>query len=121
MFRVVIALGLAFLIAGSAVALVSDETPKYTVKEVMKKAHNGRNSLFNRVKSGQASDEEKAQLVDYYESLPLGMPKKGSPAGYKKMAEDLLAAATAVKNGEPNGIAKLSKAGNCMACHNIYK
>jgi len=121
MFRLIVAAGLAFLIAGGAVALATDDAPKYTIKEVMKKANNGRNSLLNKVKSGQASDAEKAQLVEYYQSLPLGTPKKGDPAGYKKMAEAMLVAATAVKDGEANAVAKLNKATNCKACHDIYK
>lgn len=121
MFRALVAIGLAFFLLGSAVAWAVDDAPKYTIKEVMKKANNGRGSLLNKVKSGQATDAEKAQLVEYYESLPLGTPKKGNPAGYKKMADELLAAAVGVKNGEANSLAKLTKASNCTACHNIYK
>ena len=40
---------------------------------------------------------------------------------HKKMAEAMVVAATALKNGDKDAMDKLKKATNCMACHNLYK
>jgi hypothetical protein len=119
MFRVVVAAGLALIVAGSSFA-VTEDSPKYTIKEVMKKVHS-RNGLLNKIKSGRASDAEKAQLVEYYEAMVLNKPEKGDPASYKKLADALVVAAKSLQKGDKDAMAKLNRAANCMTCHNAHK
>ena len=89
---------------------------KYTIKEVMKNAH-AKGKLRDKVTSGMASDEEKKQLVEYYEALAANKPPKGDEASWKEKTAALLAAAKAAAAGD---VEKL-KAVNCAECHKAHK
>ena len=67
-----LALGLTLFVFGTGVALAVTNTaklvgPKYTLKEVMGKAH--KEGLLKKVTAGDASAEEKAQLLDLYVAM----------------------------------------------------
>ena len=49
------------------------EKPKFTISEVMKKAH-AKGTLRDKVIAGTASDEEKTQLTAFYVALSLSTP-----------------------------------------------
>ncbi len=71
------------LMAGGAVvwAQAGDaKAPKYTIKEVMTKAH--KDGLMKKVVEGQASPEEKAELLDLYLSLVEQDPPKGDAKAF---------------------------------------
>ena len=89
---------------------------KYTIKEVMKVAH-AKGKLRDKVTGGMASDEEKKQLVEYYEALAANKPPKGDDASWKEKTAELLAAA---KEAAAGNLDKL-KAVNCGACHKAHK
>jgi len=89
---------------------------KYTIKEVMKNAH-GKGKLRDKVTSGMASDEEKKQLVEYYEALAANKPPKGDEASWKEKTSELLAAAKAAAAGDDSKL----KAVKCMDCHQAHK
>src|SRR4030095_10850772 len=101
-----------------AVTLVvrAQDKPKYTIKEVMDAAHK-KGKLRDKVTSGMASDEEKKQLVEYYEALAANKPPKGDDASWKEKTAELLAAA---KEAAAGNLDKL-KAINCGACHSAHK
>lgn len=120
MRRTWVSLFVVVAIVGTTFGVTFDEA-KYTVKEVMKKAHNGRDSLLNKVKSGKATDDEKAKLLEIYESMPLGKAKKGDADDFKKRGEAMVAAAKAAKNGDTDWKAKLTKASDCKSCHDSHK
>lgn len=121
MRRVLLSLAVVAAVAGSSFAFPAEDA-KYTVKEVMKEAHGGgRNSLLSKVKGGQASDEEKAKLVELYEAMPAGKPKKGDDAAFKKWGKDMVTAAKAAQKGDTGWKEKLNKATNCQGCHNAHK
>jgi cytochrome c553 len=70
------------------------DAPKYTIEEVMEKAHKGKEkSMFSRVTAGKGSDEDKKNLVEYYEAMIANKPPKGDPAAWVKRNEAVLAAA----------------------------
>ena len=56
--------------------------PKYTISEVMKKAH--KSGLWKKVAGSDASAEEKKQLVEYYTALTQNKPPAGDAAAWKK-------------------------------------
>lgn len=106
-------------IAGTTLGFVAEDA-KYTTKEVMNKAQKG--GLMKKVLEGKATAEEKAKLVEYYESLPQHEPNKGDAAAYKKLTENMVTAAKAAQKGEAGWKQKLQKAAaNCKACHDLYK
>ena len=117
-------LGLRFAAALALVgliglAVVADEKPKHTIKEVMQKAMKG--GLCKKCASGEASDEEKKQLVELFESLAKNKPPKGEEASWKDKTKALLTAATGVAKGEGDGTKKLKAAANCKGCHDNHK
>lgn len=105
---VMIGLGMTTWMAAQAA-----DKPKHSIKEVMKIAHKG--GLMKKVADGNASDEEKKQLVELYESLAANKPPKGDDADWKMRTDALLTAAKAA-----DGKA-LQKAANCKACHEAHK
>lgn len=112
------------LIAGAvcvfALALVLDsaavggDKEKVTIKQVMKKAHS-KGGLRDKVIAGDASAEEKKELVSLYEALGRNTPPKGDEAAWKDKTKALVEAAKA------NDVAALKKASNCAACHSEHK
>ena len=97
------------------------EKPKYTIEEIMKNAHSGKNKLYMKLQQGTANDEEKSKLIDYYEELGKNKPPKGEAGDWEKRTSALLTAAKAAANGGAAERAAYKKAVNCTACHNAHK
>ena len=67
---------IALLLVPTLTLLQQEEAkPKYTIKQVMKKAH--KDKLIKKVVKGEASQDEKMMLLDLYLSLPENKPPKG--------------------------------------------
>jgi hypothetical protein len=88
------------LLIGLAALRAADEAPKYTIKEVMKMAHQGGSPLYKRVSSGKGSKEDKKKLVDLYTALAADMPTKGDAESWKDKTSALLDAAKAIEDGK---------------------
>jgi hypothetical protein len=112
---VAVAVGLSW----GLLAAAQDDKPKYTIKEVMQKAH--KSGLVKKVASGQGSKEEAAQLVEMYTALGKNKPPKGDAGSWDQKTKALLAAAQAVVDGKPGAGMELQNAANCMACHSVHK
>lgn len=93
---------------------------KYTISEVMKKAHS-KNGLLNKVKSGKGDKADAEKLLDMYIALAKNMPPKGDAESWKKFTNGLIAAAKVAVEGGPDAGKKLAKAANCGACHKLHK
>ncbi len=98
-----------------------DKEPKYTIKEVMKKAHAGKDALLKKVQSGDASKEEMKELLVMYQSLEVNKPPKGEEADWKKKTKALVAAANAAIDKKKDASDLLKKATNCKECHDQHK
>ena len=90
--------------------------PKYTIKDVMKNAH-AKGKLRDKVAGGMASDEEKRQLVEYYEALAANKPPRGDEASWKEKTAALVKAAKDAQAGNHEAL----KTVNCMGCHQAHK
>ena len=92
--------------------------PKYTIKEVMEKAH--KSGLWKKVAAGDAGKEDREELAELYVSLSENKPPKGDEKDWKKRTGTLVKAAkAAVKEAEDGK--KLKKLVNCAACHKLHK
>jgi hypothetical protein len=116
--------GLAFLMllaftASSSGALQDKDKPKYTIKEVMAKAHKG--GLRQKVLDGKATDAERKELVELYTSLAMNAPPKGDAKAFKEKAEQIRDLAKLVEKGDKDAVKKLEEATNCKSCHSVYK
>lgn len=115
----VLATGLA---AGLGVfGAAEDAKPKYSIEEVMEKAHQGKPSLFKQVVSGKADADKKKMLLEYYEALSQNKPEKGELADWKKRTGALVKAAKDVVADKEGATKELAKAANCKGCHQLHK
>ena len=94
---------------------------KYTISEVMKKAHKKDVGLLAKVSAGKGDKADAEKLLEMYTELAKNNPPKGGEESWKRFTTGLVAAAkVAVKGGEDAG-EKLKKASNCTACHSVHK
>lgn len=112
----------------TAVALVTQSlswaqqaaaAPKYSIEEVMEKAH--KDGLLQKVADGEATAEEKALLLDLYLSLLESDPPMGDAAGYRAKSAEAVVAAARVVVGREGAEAEIKRAVNCAACHKEHK
>ena len=107
----------AFVCAPSFAA--DDDKPKYTIKDAMKKAFKG--PLVKKVAGGNASDDEKKELLAIVESMAMQKPKKGDEESWKKLTSALIKGAKAAVDGDADAPKMLKTAANCKACHSKHK
>lgn len=105
----------------SAVAAVAEdsEAPKYTIKQVMKRAH--KDGLLKRIAAGQSTKEEAKELLELYQALGQNKPPKGDPSSWHSKTREIIAAAQDVVDDKPGARLQLKKAANCAQCHNMHK
>ena len=98
-----------------------DKKPKYTIKDVMAKAHKGKDALLTKYKEGKASKKDLEQLVEMYKALEVNKPPKGKDAEGKERTAALVKAANAAAEDKKRAKELLAKATNCAACHKAHK
>lgn len=112
----------AMLTVGTVAGLVSgaDEAkPKYTIKEVMKKAH--KDGLMKKLADGGGSKADAEELLDLYKAMGKHKPPKGDLEGWKEKTKALIDAAQNVVDDKPGARDELKKAANCAECHKAHK
>lgn len=119
--RKLIVAGVVLAFGWLAVSLFAaeDEKPKYAIKDVMKTCMKG--GLCGKVAKGEANDEEKAKLVEYFTALCANKPPKGDAESWKAKTEALLAAAKEAAEGKEGAADKLKAAAKCADCHSAHK
>ena len=96
--------------------------PKYTISQVMKKAHSGKGALLNKVTSGKASKAEAEELLEMYKSLAKNKAPQGDAESWKKKTDALIEGAQLYVDGKKDDAkSKLNAAKNCQACHQVHK
>ncbi len=93
--------------------------PKHTIKEVMKEAMKG--GLLKKVSGGEATDDEKKELLDMFISMLENKPPKGEMESWHNLAGASALAAAKVVVGREGGAEELKAATNCKACHSQHK
>jgi hypothetical protein len=119
--RKLVVAGMVLAFGWLAVSLFAaeDEKPKYSIKDVMKACMKG--GLCAKVAKGEASDEEKAKLVECFTALCANKPPKGEADSWKEKTSALLEAAKGVAEGKEGAAAKLGAAAKCADCHKSHK
>jgi hypothetical protein len=116
-----VAVGTAWTFSGAAQKDDDDKKkPKYTIKEVMKKGHAGKEAILTKAKQGKATEKELKELVVMYESLHKNKPPKGDLKDWEKRTTAMIKAAEAAVKDEKN-IKALEKVVNCAECHKEHK
>ena len=107
-------------LVGIGVLFGADEKPKFTIKEVMQKAHN--DGLLNTIKDGKGSKADKEKLVELYTELGKNKPPRSDEKAWKQKCDAMIAAAKEIalaknETAAKSGIEKLNTAVNCQMCH----
>jgi hypothetical protein len=117
-------LALALMLGAGSAGEKGAKAPKYTIKDVMKKAHD-EGGLLEKVGEGTASAKEKAQLLELYVALHDNAPPKGDKAKWAKATQAMVDAAKAVADSKDDKdqapIKALVKLVNCKNCHTEFK
>ncbi len=95
------------------------ESPKHTIKEVMKVGH--KDGLLKKILDGAGTDEDKQLLLDLYISLVESKPEKGDEDSWYELAGAAAMASAKVVVGREGAIESLKVATNCKACHDVHK
>lgn len=104
---------LILLMAGTAEAQKDGKDKEWTVKEIMAKAH-GKDALRTKVMKGNASNDEKKQLIDLYTALAALKAPRGDEKDWKERTKKVV---ELVKTGDPADL----KAIDCKGCHGAFK
>jgi len=94
---------------------------KPEIKDVMKAAMKGDDSLFKKVTGGSASEADAKKLAACLKNLDGKKPPKGDQAAFQTKVAALIKAADEVAGGNKASLAALKEAGNCKACHTDFK
>lgn len=112
------AAGVAF---SGAMAADKKAPPKHEIGKIMKEGHKGDMALVQKVLKGQASDEEKKLLLEYYHAMAEYQPTKGTAASWKTKTAALITATEGVIANKPQATNALKQAVNCKSCHSAHK
>ncbi|MCR9296805.1 MAG: hypothetical protein NXI32_29200 [bacterium] len=96
-----------------------EKKPKHTTKEVMEKAMKG--GLLKKVAGGEATEEEKKELLDMFISLVENKPPRGEMESWHNLAGASALAAAKMVVGRDGAADELKAATNCKACHSQHK
>lgn len=105
--------------AGLLMGADDDEKPKYTIKEVMKKAH--KDGLMKKLADGGGTKADAEELLDLYKAMGKNKAPKGEAESWKTKTKALVDAAQNLVDDKPGARDELKKAANCAECHKAHK
>ena len=123
MLRLFMTLSCLLLLASVTEAQQPTTKPasEMSIAEIMKESHKKPKQLLKKVATGKANDQEKQRLVELYVALQNATPPKGDADSWAERTKTLVAAAKSAVAGKPDARQLLTKASNCMACHDAHK
>jgi len=95
--------------------------PEYSISEIMERAHKGRDALGRKVQKGEASAEEKTELLRLYVDLLDNDPPQGDKETWEKLCKDIIVATSRIIIDQEGAADEFKSAINCKACHDEYK
>jgi hypothetical protein len=112
------------LVAGLGFYRAQGEKPKFTIKQIMDKAHESEeedNALRDRAIAGKLTKQEKEELLALYIALSQNKPPKGDEKDWKERTDKIVAAAKDLVAGKEGAPAALKAATNCGDCHSLHR
>ncbi len=133
LFTGVLALLAVIALALNRTVAADEKTP--TIKEIMKKAHNGDSSLLGQLRGELRDDEpewaeiqkQTRELVTLATSLGKNKPPRGEMGSWDKLTKQYLEKAKALdgaakkKDKKSSQVAFAKLRGSCTDCHNAHK
>ena len=117
-------LAIAAVVLGLAAVMtitVSADDKKMTIKEIMEKAHKGKESPVQTVIAGKADEKMLKEFLTYYKAMGDQKPPKGDEAAWKKKTAALVDATQALIDKKPGAQESFKLAVDCKACHTDHK
>jgi hypothetical protein len=108
-------------LALSAAWAVPTDAQKAQMKEIMLVGHKNDDAIVKKVAAGKATAEEKAKLLEYYKTLAMLEPSRGSKESWTEKTGAAVKAAQALVDGAPNAAALVKAASDCKGCHSVHK
>ena len=93
---------------------------KKSIKEVMKAAM-GKQGILEKLKSGEASTEEKTELLNLFIDLYESEPPKGEIESWHELAGKSLLVAAKAAAGREVTADEVMQGCNCMECHKAHQ
>lgn len=91
------------------------------IKDIMTTWLKGDDTPVKRVIAKKSNPEEIKKMHEAFLALEKLKPKKGDEASWKAKTAALVAASDLIVKGDEKGIAALTAATNCKACHEVHK
>ncbi len=92
-----------------------------SIKSIMKAQFKGDTSNFKKATKGELDKAGIEKLLADCKAICAEKPSKGDEASWKEKTDALVAALESLQKGEADAAAKVEKAGNCKACHDVHK
>ena len=102
-------------------ALAGGPLKAVEIKDVMKAAMKGDDSLYNKVTKGKGTEADAKKLAACVKNLEGKKAPKGDQAAFDRKVAALIKAANAVADGNKQAVSLLINAGACKACHSAHK
>lgn len=90
------------------------------ISDSMKKYHKGETALTTKVKNGEATPAEVADLLKSYEALAGAKPPKGTPASWDEKTKAVIESLKTLEK-DPKNVSAFKQAINCKACHEVHR
>lgn len=114
------ALILSIALLGNTKA-ADEKKEEWTIKKVMKFAHDKDDGALAKAKAGTISDDDKKKLVSAYVALVTLKPEKGDVDAWKKATQPIADAAKAYGDGKDENAKKLAALMKCGDCHKAFR
>ena len=92
-----------------------------TISSIMEEIHKGDDSIANRTKRGEGTQEDFEILLERYEELLKLTPPRGGEANWHDSVTPLITASKALIAGEEGAVDQYAEAVSCKMCHDRHK
>jgi hypothetical protein len=117
---IVLALAALGAVAAGFQSKPAKEPPK-SIKEIMKRTHDGRDNLCSEVRNGFAKPEDAKKLLVEYKTMESLKPPRGDEKDWKKRTGAVIAALQDLIDKKEGALGRVHAATDCASCHNAHR
>jgi len=94
---------------------------KISLSEIMENGFKGNGSIVKKIENNEATEEDIETLAGYIAAMHDDRPPMGDADSWVEKTTALVAAISAVKEGQEDAAAVFKAAANCKACHDVHR
>lgn len=95
--------------------------PPPTIKEIMLRAHDGKDNLASEVRNGFGKKEDQQKLLAEYQMLATLKPPLGDEKSWKAKTGAVIAALTDLVADKEGALGRVHAATDCKGCHDAHR